>query len=364
VPSREVRFLCILVAVGLAWVTFRFVELPIRSRAYQPASKALVPLVLTLIATMSAIGVAGGVLYWQNGFPERLPMLAGIERASFEASDASNRGPVFSACDATLPTSARCLLSMVPETERLLVIGDSHGEALAAGLSLAVQEVRPSVSVVLQAEGGCSPLRGVESRNQAGMSRNCRGKYESVYQWATADPSVKTVVIVSRWAERVGTAVGFGSVDGNLSSGSYSYFEGGKEIKNNSEAFVKALRHTVYSLQAHGKKVVFVQQAPEFGFYPPFCGSRPVPLNSWQEKNDRCFIDRSLVNQRQQEYRQLFDSVKVEFPGLLSIDPVPSFCNEERCIMKKDQTFLYFDDNHLNHFGAYFFGKEVVTALY
>ena len=364
VPSREVRFLCLLVAVALAWATFRFVEIPIRSRAYHHTSKALSTTVLSLIVAMITASVAAGVLYWRNGFPERLPTLAGIEQAAFVASDESKRGPFFSPCDVTLPSSARCLLSTVPETERLLVIGDSHGGALAKGLYLAIQEVRPSVSVVLQTEGGCSPLQGVESRDQAGMSRNCRGKYDSVYKWAITDPSVKTVVLVSRWAERVGAAVGFGSVDGNLNSGRYSYFEDGNEIKNNSEAFVRPLRHTVYSLQANGKRVVFVHQAPEFGFYPPFCGSRPIPLNAWQEENDRCLIDLGLVVKRQQEYRQLFDSVRVDFPDLLIMDPVPVFCNYARCSLKQGSTYFYRDDDHLNLAGAYLFGKKIVTKLY
>jgi peptidoglycan/LPS O-acetylase OafA/YrhL len=364
VPSREVRFLCIPVAVCLAWLTFRFIELPIRSRAYHPSKIVLWPIVLSLIVTMASISLAGGVLYLRNGLPERLPTLTGIEQAALEATNESKRGLAASLCDVAIPNSARCLLSKSSETEKLLVIGDSHGGALAPGLYRAIQEVRPSVSLVLQTEGGCSPLRGVESRDQAGISRNCRDKYEAVYQWAMSDPSVKTVILVSRWAERVGVAVGFGLADGNLSSGRYSYFDDGKEIKNNSEVFVKALRHTVYSLQSNGKRVLFVDQVPEFGFYPPFCGIRPIPLKAWQEVNDRCIIDRDLVVKRQREYRQLFDSVKVEFPTLLIIDPVPLFCNEVRCNMKVKSTYLYRDDDHLNHFGAYILGKKVVTELY
>jgi peptidoglycan/LPS O-acetylase OafA/YrhL len=365
VPSREVRFLCVLLAVGLAWATFRFVELPIRSLSYYHRFKSLGRTALSLILPMVAISVAAGVLHWRNGFPERLPTLAGIEQVAFLASEESKRRSPFSLCDVDIPTSARCARSKAPETEKLLVIGDSHSGALASGLYQAIQEVRPSVSVVLQTEGGCSPLRGMESKNQAGTSRNCHGKYESVYQWAIADPSVKTVVIVSRWAERVGIAVGFGYVNGNQNSGQYSFLENGRELKNNSESFVRALHHTFYSLYSNGKRVVFVHQVPEFGFFPPFCGSRPIPLNVWQkEDKDRCSIARGLVDKRQEEYRQLFESVKVNFPDLLIMDPVPIFCNEARCSMKKDLTYFYRDDNHLNNLGAYYFGKKIVAELY
>jgi peptidoglycan/LPS O-acetylase OafA/YrhL len=363
VPSRDVRFVCLLVAVGLAWATFRFVELPIRRRAYQ-SPNALRPFVLSLVVAMSAICVAGCILNWKDGFPERLPTLSAIEQARTSGTGEIGPESAGSPCGVAIPLSTRCLLSTVPETEKLLVVGDSHGMALALGLYQAIQEVKPSVSIVLQAKGGCLPLRGAESYDQLLTSRNCREKYESVYHWALTDSSVGTVILVSRWAERVGAGVGFGSVEGQLISGRYGYLEDGKEIRNNSEAFTRALQHTISSLQANSKRVVFVHQAPEFGFNPPFCGRRPIHLSEWQEEKDRCFIDRGLTDKRQQEYRQLFDELKVGFPDLWIIDPVPIFCNEARCSIKRGPLYFYRDNNHLSFDGAYLFGKKIVAELY
>ena len=364
VPSREVRFFCVAVAIVLAWLTFRFVEIPVRKHAYQYNCKELRTTVLWLICALVSLSCAGSVLFWKDGFPERFTGLGDIEQAKFVASNENMRGSAFSSCDGGLPITARCLLSTAPETEKILVIGDSHGDALASGLYKAIQEVRPSVSVVLQSDGGCSPLRGVESRNQAGISRNCLGKYESVYQWAMEDKSVRTVILVSRWAERVGATVGFGSVDGNLSSGSYSIKVDSKEVENSSDAFTIGLRYTVRTLLNSGKHVIFAHQVPEFGFYPPFCGVRPIPLNRWQVGEDQCGIDRELVDMRQKEYRQLFNDVKLEFPELIIMDPIPVFCNEARCRLKQGSMYLYIDDDHLNNLGAYFFTKKYVNELF
>ena len=364
-PSREVRILCALVVILLAWATYRFIELPLRRRRYLSAAGTVRPIVLSLIIAMTAVCVAGGALYLGGGFPERVPMLADIEQASLKASKEKMRKAIFSACEAPLPPSARCLPAALPESEKLLVIGDSHGGVLAPGLHQAIQEVNPSVSVVLPHKvGWCSPLRGVESYDQFGRSRDCKDEYESVYRWAISDPSVKTILLVSRWERRVGDGVGFGSVKGTLTSWRHSYMEGGKEIQNNSEVFTRALRRSVMDLTAAGKRVVFVHQVPEFGFYPPFCGRRPIPLSGCQERSDRCFIDRSVVEKRQQEYRRLFDSVKVELPDLLIVDPVPIFCDGKRCSLKRGSTYLYRDDNHLNHDGAYLFSKRIVAELY
>jgi len=365
VLSREVRIMCVLVAILLAWSTYRFIELPIRSQRYRSATGTVRPLVLSLLVAMSIVCIAGMALYLGGGIPERVPTLAEIEWVSIKASKEKMRKEVVSTCGADLPLYARCLPATLPESEKLLVIGDSHGGALAPGLHQAIQEVNPSVSVVLPHQiDGCVPLRGVESYNQFGISRNCRDKYEYVYRWAISDASVKTVFLVSRWAKRVGSAVGFGSVEGNLSSGLVSYIESGKEVRNNSEVFALALRRTVMDLTAAGKRVVFVHQVPEFGFYPPFCGRRPIPLNDWQEKSDRCFIERSAVENRQQEYRRLFDSVKAEFPDLRIMDPVPIFCDGGRCSLKQGSSYFYHDNNHLNHDGAYLFSKKIVAELY
>ena len=365
IPSREVRFLCVLVAIFLAWATYRFVELPIRSRRYLSAAETVKPLALSQVVAMATVCVVGGALYLTGGFPERVPMLADIELAFIKTPKEIIRKDIVSACGAHLPPSARCLPATRPESEKLLIMGDSHGGALALGLHQAIQEANPSVSVVFMPKaGGCLPLRGVESYDQFGMSRNCKDKNEFVYRWAISDSSVKTVLLVGRWARRVGNATGFGAVEGKLTSGHHSYMEDGKEIRNNSEVFTHALRRTVMDLTTAGKRVIFVHQVPEFGFYPPFCGRRPIPLHDWQEKSDRCFIDRSAVENRQQEYRRLFDSVKAEFPDLLIVDPIPIFCDEKRCSLKRDSTYLYRDDDHLNHEGAYLFSKKIVAELY
>jgi len=89
-----------------------------------------------------------------------------------------------------------------------------------------------------------------------------------------------------------------------------------------------------------------------------------MPLSTWREENNRCAIDRGLVDKRQQEYRQLFDSVMINVPSLLIMDPVPVFCNEARCSMKQSSTYFYRDDDHLNLAGAYLFSKKIVTQLF
>ena len=363
-PSREVRFLCVLVAIILAYATFIFVELPIRTRRYLDATETNSRQVRSLTIAMVLTGIIGGAIYFSGGFPERVPILADIDVALVKSAHENATKATFTACDAHLPSHIRCLPATLQESEKLLVIGDSHGDALADGLYQATQEVNLSVSVVSMFKLGCHPLRGVESYSRFGISQKCRDQYESTYRCAIDDPQVKTVLLVSRWARRVGEGLGFGAADGKLSSGHYGYMNDGVNIEDNSNIFTHALRRSILDLTAAGKRVIFIHQVPEFGYYPPFCGRRPFPLSSLSKINDRCFISRSTVNRRQLEYRQLFYPVRVEFPTLITIDPLFTFCDDLRCSLKNNYDYLYKDDDHLNQAGAYLFSKAIVNQLY
>ncbi|MCF8185859.1 MAG: acyltransferase [Sulfuritalea sp.] len=361
-PSREIRFLCLIVGICFAWLTFRFIEQPIRKMTYHQSLEAVKSVVTKLVITMLAISVLGSILYCRNGFPERLLKLGDISLYSIDVPNKLNISK-FTSCDSPIPDIAKCA-STGRQSEKILLIGDSHGMALSQGLAKAIQEVNPMIQVVVVAVGGCSPLRGVESYNQLGITRKCRESYESVYHWAISDHSVKTVLLVSRWANQVGSAVGFGAVDGKFSTGSYSYKANSEVIKGNSRVFSNSLHQTITDLTMAGKKVVFVHQVPEFGFYPPFCGSRPVFISAYQHQDARCRISLNQVVLRQHEYRKIFDAIEVDFPNILVIDPIQTFCDQDNCSLKRGSTYLYQDDDHLNFNGAYLVGEKIVSELF
>jgi peptidoglycan/LPS O-acetylase OafA/YrhL len=144
-PSREVRFLCVLAAMLFAWATYLFVELPIRKRRFLCATETSRPLVLRLTIAMIFIGIAGGTIHLGGGFPERVPILPEIDAAVVSSAYENATKAIFSACGEHLPHHVRCLPATFPESEKLLVIGDSHGGALAPGLNQAMQEFYPTV---------------------------------------------------------------------------------------------------------------------------------------------------------------------------------------------------------------------------
>ncbi len=362
-PAREVRALCVFVAIALAWLTYRYLEIPIRLRKYRNNRAWQRQVALRLLLVMGMIAVFGATLFLFQGLKNRIPHLQSYEQ-DFSARENVDLINILAPCTSGVSHVAKCLSTGKSATEKIVVIGDSHGAALSLGLFKAVNEVNSSIELVYHSIGGCLPLRGVESYDQLGNSRGCRDDNDAMYKWVIADRSVKSVVLVSRWASRVGDATGFGSVDGGTRSGIYRYFDENGEVRGNSEVFIHGLRRTIENLTAAGKRVFFVHQVPEFGFYPPFCGRRPIPLANWHGNANRCSISRSLVEARQSEYRSLFDAVKTDFPALVTIDPLPVFCNAAECSLGQDSSFFYRDDDHLNSAGAYRFSKTFVEKLF
>jgi peptidoglycan/LPS O-acetylase OafA/YrhL len=363
VAPREVRILCVLLAILLAWMTYQFIELPIRKRRGLKDAKKLTPIVLGCGIAMGIVCLTGITLFLTNGLPIRTAKLGGMETVTLENFETQKSDPADSQCATDLPKTLKCYPSRLAETTKILLIGDSHGEALIPGLKQALAEIAPSVTLIEQSQRGCSPLWNVETYDNYGITINCRAAFDAVYKWAAADDSVKTVILVSRWARRVDNNHGFGPAEQGSRSNQYRYINNKKESIQ-SNVFLLSLDRTLTDLAAMDKRVVFMHQVPEFNFYPPFCGKRPIPLENWQYSESVCTIKRSLVDKRQLEYRQVLESIKTNFPNLMTIDPLSVFCNAERCHMRQDSTYLYRDDDHINNNGAYLLGKQIIAQLY
>lgn len=365
-PSLGIRLLSVCVTFFMAFFTFRYLEMPLRRYRERGANQARW-LVWSLCILMSLLFLYGIFLQSRAGIPERTPGIA--DNVEFNRHPGNINNLPEENCDSRLPADARCIKSKMTNPSKVLIIGDSHGGALAPGLYRALTQlefVRSDHSIIYLKTRGCLPLLGVETFNRLGGKTNCSALYQQIFDYGLGEKNVVAVILVARWAARVGRMEGFGQFD--------ETFRGHVELvdktnavhdspKSNSDVFGLGLRKTLTAMRVAGKKVIFVQQVPEFGFIPPFCGRRPMPLSHWSERDDRCSISREVVNTRQQEYRDLFETVRRDYPEVKVIDPLPLFCDRDSCSMRYGDTYLYRDHNHLNPDGAYLVGKMIVDEL-
>ncbi|WP_315781447.1 MULTISPECIES: acyltransferase family protein [unclassified Bradyrhizobium] len=157
--SAAVRGALVAGAVGLAWLTYQFVERPIRMERRE---RRVAP---PLCAAMLAIAACGAIILVRDGFPQRFPDEKSVyaqffDRGSQRTIDEArliNQLPCnFYSFDSPTPTRAPrpvdpvCYTRHTPRS--VLILGDSNGADLYHGLKQVLPE---SVSLLLLYSSGC-----------------------------------------------------------------------------------------------------------------------------------------------------------------------------------------------------------------
>lgn len=139
------------VTTALAWLSWRFVEEPIRTRKWMPT-----------FATPAVAGTAAGVLagaLMLQGLPGRFP-----ERVVKLDGAALDRSPDPQGCHNRSPERVEaddlCVIGDASKSPTWLLWGDSHGQALLPVFDAALRNNGEAALVATRA--GCIPLPGVE----------------------------------------------------------------------------------------------------------------------------------------------------------------------------------------------------------
>jgi peptidoglycan/LPS O-acetylase OafA/YrhL len=120
----------VLVAVILAWGTYRFVEMPVR-RGARGLSKVLVP-----SAAMAAVGLAALGTYRADGIPDRFPkIIQDLDHFEFKypIGDAWRAGTYFLTSDNSGADFKVDRREIAPDRPTLFLWGDSHAAQLYPG---------------------------------------------------------------------------------------------------------------------------------------------------------------------------------------------------------------------------------------
>jgi hypothetical protein len=360
-PPRGARVLAVVLAVILAWLTWRWIELPIRRRRDVHAPTLWRSDVFRLVLALCGLGVTGALIQARDGLPERIPQLADID--PHRPIGLEQAVPPLRPCPNGSPATLRCLDD--GRWPKVVIIGDSHGQALVAGLQHTMAAAGLHASLSYQYKMYCMPLRDVETHDQLQRSMHCMADYNAVYDWAARDPDVKAIILAGRWAARASSGDGSSGAEGGLiGRNGYTYQVSGHTLHDTETIFVKALGATLQTLAQAHKPMLLVHSVPEFQFNPPFCRTRPVPLWRWQAPADRCTTARSEVDRRQHLYRQRVAQVTAGLPSLMFTDPMDVLCDAVTCAMWRPQTgYLYHDDDHLNEAGARLVAVDIVRQL-
>ncbi len=226
----------------------------------------------------------------------------------------------------------------------VVLLGDSH----AGYYAFPVQRwsENNSYSFGVFAQPACPPLlyKGIggegDQSTLSDMYTSCTRLNNQYINEIIGDPEVKIVFISIRQEFYFSNPVMFLN-------------KKGMKLVNSSETaeglLKKSFAATIRSLVDGGKKVVILGQAPVLKESPQKCLSRNVTLLSLPYRETKtCDLDKDFSNGRLLVGKEFFQQLAKENDSVHYFYLSPNI----QSIFGKDETILYYDDNHLSHKGS------------
>lgn len=326
-PQFHVRLILLLSGLLLALVSYYFIEKPIRKRKISPR------LVVSLCAGMLVCFGLATFIRSNNGLPERINIEPSI-LSQFEDKIVSDQKEVrkrygfkngdwiFTAKKDPLPTIA--------------VTGDSHARHLVYGLS----EVTGK-NVLMIGEPSLSPIKNfVHKRKRIDYNDPSKNIVNEQINILSSDKNTTTVILSGYWSN---------PLNPGARKSDYFFQDGSGDFEQD---FQQNLEATIRELTKSGKKVIVLDETPNFYFEIYSCLKRPTLGIS---TNSECRESISTINERTKRWHKIFSLLKNKFSAdknVLFLDVREPFCNKENCYAKKGDDFYYYDKHHLTEKGS------------
>jgi peptidoglycan/LPS O-acetylase OafA/YrhL len=182
----------IAVSIGIAWLSWKFVEMPFRSKAKDTSTGIVFGIASTAMTSVAALCglvlIAGGAPF---RFPERVVAIASY--LAYDPSEAFRSGRCYLATNRQQLDVQTCMKLNVKRPNYLLV-GDSHAAHLWFGLSAAM----PEVNLMQATASACRPA--VE-RVSLLDSRACPRLMQFVFNDFLVNNRVDKVLLAASWKD-------------------------------------------------------------------------------------------------------------------------------------------------------------------
>lgn len=321
---------CLIVSTfGLAWLSWRFVETPFRSRD-RVGRWAIFS--MGAAATVVTVGV-GLVLHSGDGFPDRFDKSTMVLASSIQTSPYRTKCNNAAGADYVRPERA---CRYVGQDTTWAVLGDSH--AIDLGYVLA-QRLKPSGQGVVQLTfNGCQAALTFKSD-----TIGCSEWTGEAVRWLERQLAITNVLIVYRHTGHL-----FGDqrhTYPNVPDVHPTGFLLDESSDAAREAYWSSFLSIVQRMRASGKRVYIVRPIPElpidverFIYGTHMIGtSTGTTMAYYRARN-------AWVNDR-------LDRL-VGMAGVTLIDPTFAMCDTQQCRSLEGQRALYSDDNHPTLLGA------------
>ncbi len=331
-PSQPAMLGLTLLSFGLAVLTWRFVELPVRRRTWRPLGTRQRVFAASAAASIAMVGL-GAAFDRMDGAPFRMAP-NGSAWAALAVDDRLSPNPGLGyACSGSVEAAVadpHCRTGPVP---RLLLWGDSY----AMHLAQAIQSSPGTVPFVQITKSQCAPISGLAPDRSETRWADCVAFNEAVLSWLRKTPSVEIVVMSSPYNFR-GQPVH--DTAGNILS------------NRNDDDVLAAMRLTADVIRNLGKTPVFISPPPNPGRDLGHCLAQSAALGRALASCD--FHRVEFSSDTRDAYRLLTRLDSGEKVAFLS----DVMCFDDLCAASAEGTFLYRDEGHLSQEGSRRLGQE------
>lgn len=299
-------------ALLLAWLSWKFVETPMRQLgANLPVSKVFIQRLAIPATVLMAVNLA---VTYTNGYPQRFdPQVAQLE-ATLEAKPNVLRTGchVPTAMYDTLPSKQCRIGASKPEFDGIL-IGDSFANHFTGMMDILA--LNSDVSLMDYTMDGCLPIVGFNTGKVAAYAERCIKRNEMAYA-KIASEHYSQVVLAGNWST--------------------------------NEDLTTPLSHSIDAILATGAKLTIVLSNASIP-NASSCSIRKIMYGT--QKN--C----EGLKKAEPYY---FETIRSRYPQIQLLDPNAVICQSERCRPVIDNVLLYRDDAHLNDIGSRLVGRHLL----
>lgn len=351
--------LAITLAFALAVLSWRFIEQPFRRSTTPPA-----PLLRRYAAASLALLAVCAALWIAHGLPQRYPALAKMEapaRAIFAdtclatSQDTPKISPACYPPRTLLPIPTAIPISIVA------LWGDSHAAALAPGLSALAHQ--RGYGFAEFAKNSCTPLIGATHLipRLPSLAAQCQRFNRATLSLIQSDPRIRIVVLTASWSAPLERTW----MDGWLAPDPAFESAPIPSAEANLSLYRSALAATVHALQAAGKDVILIQDAPSFAVDPlllistariPARRALALALNPANKTAPGALIDPGYSAPESSPAITASIDLLKQASQQLSVqifDPKPGLCpTTAQCAYRDGETLLFIDSTHLTAAGA------------
>jgi hypothetical protein len=340
-PSPVKRISAIILSFLLAWLTYQFIEKPLRSRS---GSKMLVAILLAALIGMLLLG------FWSAAKPLETTMPSVVLPEDWMG---------WQKCD----NDGNCWIIDPLRPVEISVIGDSHAGYLGFGLAEAFRESGENIQ--LKRHNMCLPFFSMVFDGKKYF--DCGGFIDRALEESLSSPSVKTIVL-SGYANLFIYDYPDG-VPWNANLRELSSQTSTRPNPVHIAAFSKGLDFTLDRLSRSGKRIVFLVDNPEIDFEPRECVSlRPFTLPGHQLRTP-CAISLAAYKNRTADDHQILVEVGKKYPAVKFIYSDKYLCDRDWCWAviseasieygETNGTLIYGDRNHLTPAGGSYLLRRI-----